>query len=192
MKRVLRFAAPLVFGFALLAGATAGTVTITPPTAWPKTDVPADPSATFGTLPNGMRYLIKHNTHPEHGVSFFLRVAAGSFDETPKEAGLSHFVEHMIFRGTTHIPDGEAFKRMEKIGVGLGTDSNAFTFPDSTVYTFDFPTTDNTTLDTAFTLTRDIVSEVLFTPSAVDSSSATALSVSMSASTSPRFTRCPS
>jgi len=169
MKLVLRFAAPLVIGFALLAGATAGTVTLTPPTAWPKTDVPADPSVTFGTLPNGMRYLIKHNTHPEHGVSFYLRVAAGSFDETTKEAGISHFVEHMIFRGTTHIPDGEVFKRLQQIGLRSGADANAFTGADATVYTFDFPANNQTTLDTALTLTRDIASEVLFDPKAVDS-----------------------
>ncbi len=147
----------------------AAEVTLAPATTWSKTDVPADPSITFGTLPNGMRYLIKHNTHPEHAVSFFLRIATGSFDEAPKQAGMSHFIEHMAFRGTTHIPDGEAFKRMEKIGAGLGTDSNAFTYPDSTIYTFDFPHNDQATLDTALTLTRDIASEITFDPKAVES-----------------------
>lgn len=169
MKRILRSAAPVLFFIGSILGATAGNVTIAPPTTWPKTDVPADPSITFGTLPNGMRYLIKPNTHPEHGVSFILRIATGSFDETAKNGGISHFIEHMSFRGTTHIPDGEAFKRLQQIGVGLGTDSNAFTMADSTVYTFDFPGNDPNTLDTALTLTRDIASEVQFDPKAVDS-----------------------
>jgi Predicted Zn-dependent peptidases len=169
MKRVLRFAAPVLIFAGSLVGAVAGSVTITTPTAWSKTDVPPDPTITFGTLPNGMRYLIKPNTHPEHGVSFFLRIATGSFNETAKTAGISHFIEHMSFRGTTHIPDGEAFKRLQQIGVGLGSDSNAFTMADSTVYTFDFPGNDAATLDTALTLTRDIASEILFDPKAVDS-----------------------
>jgi zinc protease len=169
MRRILRFTAPVLFFIGSILGAAAGSVTIAPPTSWPKTDVPTDPSITFGTLPNGMRYLIKLNTHPEHGVSFFLRIATGSFDETAKNTGISHFIEHMSFRGTTHIPDGEAFKRLAQIGVGLGTDSNAFTMADSTVYTFDFPGNDPKTLDTALTLTRDIASEVQFDPKAVDS-----------------------
>jgi zinc protease len=169
MKRVLRFAAPMLIFAGSLLGAAAGTVTITPPALWPKTDVPPDPAITFGTLPNGMRYLIKHNAHPEHGVSFFLRMATGSLNETPKNAGISHFIEHMAFRGTTHIPDGEIFKRLEKIGLGLGTDSNAFTMAGSTIYTFDFPGNEAATVDTALTLTRDIASEMLFDPKAVDS-----------------------
>jgi zinc protease len=169
MKRILHFAAPALLFAATIFGAVAGTVTITPPTSWPKTDVATDPSAVFGTLPNGMRYLIKPNTHPEHAVSFMLRIATGSFDETPKTAGVSHFIEHMIFRGTTHIPDGEAFKRLEKLGLAAGADANAFTGADATIYTFDFPGNDATTLDTALTLTRDIASEVQFDPKAVDS-----------------------
>jgi zinc protease len=169
MKRILRFAVPVLIFAGSLLGAIAGTVTITTPAVWPKTDVPPDPTITFGTLPNGMRYLIKPNTHPEHGVSFFLRIATGSFNETPKTAGISHFIEHMSFRGTAHIPDGEAFKRLQQIGVGLGSDSNAFTMADSTVYTFDFPGNDAATLDTALTLTRDIASGILFDPKAVES-----------------------
>lgn len=167
MKRILRLAAPLLF--VLSASSLATTVTLDPPTSWTKSDVPADPSVTFGTLPNGMRYLIKHNENPTHGVSVVLRIAAGSFDETPKQAGLSHFVEHMGFRGSRHIADGEAIKMLQTIGVGFGTDSNAVTGTDSTVYYFDLPGNSAQDLDTAFTLMRDIASEVTFDPKAVDS-----------------------
>lgn len=168
MNRVSRVLAPLALAVFSLVAAAAGTVTITPVTQWTKTDVPPDPSITFGTLPNGMRYLIKANAQPEQAVSVYLRVAAGSFDESPKEAGLAHFIEHMAFRGTAHIPDGELDKRLQSIGVGLGSDSNAQTQPAATIYTFDFPKNDKTTLDTAFTLTRDIADGLLFEPAAVE------------------------
>lgn len=168
-KWSMRAAAPVLVFIGTVLGSFAADVTIAPPTTWPKSDIPTDPSVTFGTLPNGMRYLIKPNTHPEHGVSVYLRIAAGSFDESPKETGISHFVEHMSFRGTTHIPDGEVIKRLQQIGVTFGTDANAFTSANATVYTFDFPGNDATTLDTALTLTRDVASEVQFDPKAVDS-----------------------
>lgn len=168
MKQVLRFAAPFMFVASTIFCASAGTVSLNPPTVWTKTDVPPDPTITFGTLPNGMRYLIKKNDHPDHAVSVYLRIAAGSFDETPKEAGLAHFIEHMGFRGTAHIPDGELDKRLGKLGLSTGSDSNAHTNADATVYTFDFPQNDKDTLDTALTLTRDIASGMLFEPKAVE------------------------
>jgi zinc protease len=169
MNKVLRLAVPLLLLTGSFTGAMAGRISIDPPTVWPHTDVPGDPAVTFGTLPNGMRYLIQRNTHPDHGVSVYLRIATGSFDEIPAQAGISHFIEHMIFRGTSHIPDGDVFKRLQALGLATGADANASTGPEATIYTFNFPNNDATTLDTAFTLTRDIASNVLFDPKAVDS-----------------------
>lgn len=168
MKRLLRLAAMTVCCAVASAYAWAAPVTITAQTQWVKTDVPPDPAVILGTLPNGMRYAIQHNAHPEHGVSFVFRVAAGSFNEAPKQAGIAHFIEHMAFRGTTHIADGDVIKKLQTVGVGFGTDSNAYTNADSTVYFFDFPNNDKTTLDTGFLLTREIASEVSFDVKAVD------------------------
>ena len=169
MKKILRIALPLLLVAGSWNGALAAKITIDPPTTWPHTDVPTDPTVTFGTLPNGMRYLIRHNAHPDHAVSMYLRIATGSFNETPANAGVSHFIEHMIFRGTAHIPDGEVFKRLQALGLATGADANAYTGADATVYTFNFPANDAKTLETAFTLTRDIASNVLFDPQAVAS-----------------------
>ncbi|GAA0544570.1 zinc protease [Rhizomicrobium palustre] len=161
-------AVALASGFLWSAG-DAAKVTLTQQTQWVKTDVPQDPSVTTGTLPNGMRYVIQHNAHPEHAVSFSLRVATGSFDENPKQAGLSHFIEHLGFRGTTHIPDGEVVKMLQSVGLVFGSDSNAYTSADATVYFFDFPKNDQKSLDTGFLLTREIVSEMRFDAKVVDS-----------------------
>ena len=50
-----------------------------PPVPWPQaaSDLPADASVRFGTLPNGMRYAIKKNTTPSGGVSLRFRIDAG-------------------------------------------------------------------------------------------------------------------
>src|SRR5689334_23905278 len=92
---------------------------------WPQasSDIPMDPAIKFGTLPNGMRYAIMKNTTPKSEVSIRLRIAAGSLYETEAQRGLAHFVEHMAFRGTTRVPDGELFKTLERLGLRAGADT---------------------------------------------------------------------
>ncbi len=99
------------------------------PAGWPQvaSDIPMDPAIKFGTLPNGMRYAIMKNATPKGEVSIRLRIAAGSLHETEAQRGLAHFVEHMAFRGTTRVPDGELFKTLERLGLRAGADTNART-----------------------------------------------------------------
>jgi zinc protease len=136
---------------------------------WAKTDLPADPTILFGTLPNGMRYAIQKNTTPARQVSFRLRIAAGSLDETDSEEGIAHFIEHMAFRGSRHFPDGDAFKTLQSLGLSVGADLNAFTYANRTVFKFDLPTNDDATLDKALLLTRDIADGLTFDPASVAS-----------------------
>ena len=51
------------------------------------------------TLSNGLRVVAEKLPH-FRSVSVGLWVKAGSMDETPEEGGLSHFIEHMLFKGT--------------------------------------------------------------------------------------------
>jgi zinc protease len=147
----------------------------TPNSGWAKTDLPADPTILFGTLPNGMRYAIQKNTTPARQVSFRLRIAAGSLDETDSEEGIAHFIEHMAFRGSQHFPDGEAFKTLESLGLSVGADLNAYTYANRTVFKFDLPANDDATLDKALLLTRDIADGLTFDPASVASERAVVL-----------------
>ena len=179
MRGRLRLTAAL-FVCAFVGGASAAfavTRPIPPSNGWPQasSDVPADPSITFGMLPNGMRYLIRRNTNPVGGVSLRFRIAVGSLQESDSEEGTAHFLEHMAFRGTKHVPDGEAIKMLESMGVSLQADMNAMTSPNSTVFMFDLPKNDDTTLDKGLLLLRDIASEQMFDPKAVDSERAVVL-----------------
>jgi len=125
-----------------------------------------DPAIRFGTLPNGMRYAIMKNTTPKGEVSIRLRIAAGSLHETEAQRGLAHFVEHMAFRGTTRVPDGELFKTLERLGLRAGADTNARTGELDTVYQFDLPNIDEQTIDTGLMMTREIASEITLNPDA--------------------------
>ncbi len=100
---------------------------------------PADPAVRFGTLPNGLRYAIMHNETPADGVAMRLRIGSGSLKERTEEQGLAHYLEHMAFRGSTHIADGEVVRMLERQGLRFGPDTNAFTAQDETVYMFTFP-----------------------------------------------------
>src|SRR5690348_3605188 len=138
--------------------------------AWPqsRSDITADPAVMFGSLPNGMRYMIMKNGTPKNEVSIRLRIGAGSLMESDAQQGLAHFLEHMAFRGSTHVPEGNVFRMLQKLGLRTGADANAQTGQTETVYQLDLPGTDDTTVDQGFMLTRDIASELSLKPDAFD------------------------
>jgi zinc protease len=136
----------------------------------------ADPSIRFGTLPNGLRYAIMHNETPAEGVAMRMRIGSGSMQERDDEQGLAHFIEHMAFRGSANIADGEVVHMLERQGLQLGPDTNAFTAQDETVYMFNFPRADPTAIDTGLKLFREIGERLTLTPAAIDAEKGVVLS----------------
>ncbi|WP_155264847.1 M16 family metallopeptidase [Sphingomonas segetis] len=134
----------------------------------PLTDVTPDSSIKYGTLPNGMKYAIMHNATPKGTASVRLRFEFGSIAETDNERGLAHFIEHMAFNGSTHVPEGDMVKILERQGLEFGPDTNAVTSFDSTTYMLDLPKADAEHIDTAMFLFREVASELKLDPAAVD------------------------
>ena len=132
------------------------------------TDVTPDPSIRYGTLPNGMKYAIKNNATPKDTASVRFQFAFGSIGENDNEQGLAHFIEHMAFNGSTHVPEGDMVKILERQGLKFGPDTNAQTGFDTTTYMLDLPSTDAEHIDTALFLFREVASELKFDPAAVD------------------------
>ena len=85
-------------------------------------------------LKNGMRIIVSED-HRFPLVSTRLRVRAGSAWETRKEAGISHFIEHMVFKGSKTSPPEGVSEAVEK----AGGDLNAYTSYDETVYENNLP-----------------------------------------------------
>ena len=102
-------------------------------------DIPRDTAWQFGVLPNGVRYAVRNNGVPPGQVSIRVRMDVGSMFETNEERGYAHLLEHLTFRGSEHIPDGEAKRIWQRFGVTFGSDSNAQTTPTQTVYQLDLP-----------------------------------------------------
>ena len=132
------------------------------------TDVTPDPAIRYGTLPNGMKYAIMRNALPKGAAAVRLRFEFGSIAEKEEERGLAHFIEHMAFNGSTHVPEGEMVKILERKGLKFGPDTNAITGFDTTTYMLDLPQADDDRVDTALMLMREVASEVKFDPAAVD------------------------
>ncbi len=80
-------------------------------------------------LGNGIRILTHQMPHV-HSVSMGVWVNAGARDETPAENGLSHLIEHMIFKGTTKRSSFQIAKEFDAIG----GHTNAFTSMENTCY----------------------------------------------------------
>ena len=85
-------------------------------------------------LSNGMKVLIQRDDRFPL-VSLRLYVHTGSVFETPNQAGISHLLEHMVFKGTEHRPKGAVAGDIEKFGGYV----NAATSYDYTVYLADMP-----------------------------------------------------
>jgi zinc protease len=102
--------------------------------------IPMDPAVTTATLPNGLKYYVRKNGRPEKRVMLQLAVKAGSVDETDKQQGLAHFLEHMGFNGSKRFKPGELIATFESTGARLGPHVNAQTGFDETIYMFQLPT----------------------------------------------------
>ena len=98
------------------------------------TPLPVDPDVVIGTLDNGLTYYLRPNDSPGKNLAVRLLVNVGSVDETDEDAGIGHFIEHMLFNGTTDYPDNSLGEALREIGVELGPDINAHVGHDETVY----------------------------------------------------------
>jgi predicted Zn-dependent peptidase/DMSO/TMAO reductase YedYZ heme-binding membrane subunit len=112
-------------------------------------------------LPNGVVLIVQEHRASDL-VALQLWVRAGGRDEAPAELGLSHYLEHMLFKGTPTRPPGAIDALLE----GLGGTSNAFTSYDYTHYDVVVPAD---SIATAAELLADIAVNAAFPPKEIES-----------------------
>jgi len=81
------------------------------------------------TLPNGLEIVAERNDNA-HSAALGFFVRTGSRDETKELWGVSHFLEHMVFKGTPMRSAADVNRELDEIGA----DANAFTNEEQTVY----------------------------------------------------------
>lgn len=139
-------------------------------TDWPheKSNLKPDPALVFGKMKNGLRYVMMVNKEPKNRVALYLNVQAGSFHETDEQRGLAHFLEHMLFNGTTHFPSGKLIEYFQSIGMNFGGDTNAHTTYNETVYNIILPGNSIEEIDKGLLVMSDYARGALIPESEVD------------------------
>ena len=118
--------------------------------------IPVDPDVRIGKLDNGLTYYIRHNAWPEQRAEFYIAQRVGSIQEDDNQRGLAHFLEHMAFNGSKHFKGNEMLRWCESVGVKFGTDLNAYTSIDQTVYNIsNVPTTREGIIDSCLLILYD-------------------------------------
>jgi zinc protease len=115
------FAAPLFIASLL-------TIALAPSGVRAQTTVTSERPAEF-TLGNGLHVVVIPD-HRTPVVTQMIWYKVGSADETPGKSGLAHFLEHLMFKGTSKHPAGEFSQTVLRIG----GNENAFTSTDYTGY----------------------------------------------------------
>lgn len=105
------------------------------------------------TLPNGLRVVGERIPH-FRSVSVGLWIGTGSQNEYPDEAGISHFIEHMVFKGTQRRTSRQIAEEMDAVGGQL----NAFTSKECTCFYAK-------TVDEHLDLAMDVVCDLVVHPS---------------------------
>ncbi len=113
----------------------------------------------FYTLPNGIRVVHIQNDSP---VAYCgMGVSIGTRNELDKESGMAHFIEHTLFKGTTHRNSWHILNRLEDVG----GDINAYTEKEET---FVYATVQAKQYERAMDLTTDLMLHPLFPQKELD------------------------
>ena len=103
-------------------------------------------------LPNGLTILTEHMDHIR-SVSMGIWVKTGSRHEDPTVNGLSHFVEHMVFKGTTHRSAEDIARQVDSIGGNM----DAFTGKETICFNIKV-------LDEHLPIAVDVLSDMVLHP----------------------------
>lgn len=132
-------------------------------------ELPKDPAVTIGKLDNGLTYYIRQNKKPEQKVELRLALKAGSIVEDDNQQGLAHMAEHMAFNGTKNFKKNDIVSFLQDIGVGFGSDLNAYTSFDETVYILPIPTDKPGNLEKGFQVLEDWAHQVTYLTDDIES-----------------------
>src|SRR5436309_232518 len=104
------------------------------------------------TLPNGIKVITEAMSHVR-SVSVGVWVGTGSRRETAEQNGISHFIEHMLFKGTTSRSAEDIARSVDSLGGNL----DAFTAKELVGY-------NTKILDEHLPIAMDILSDLVLNP----------------------------
>jgi predicted Zn-dependent peptidase len=126
--------------------------TIDPPIAVPPIPVTPERDIRTTTLSNGIKVITETMPHVR-SVSVGVWVGSGSRRETPQQNGVSHFIEHMLFKGTASRSAEDIARSVDSIGGNL----DAFTAKEMTCF-------NTKVLDEHLPIAMDVLSDLVLNP----------------------------
>jgi predicted Zn-dependent peptidase len=126
----------------------------------PGVGVPAPGGVSRSELPGGLRVLTEA-VPGVRSVSLGIWIAVGSRDEAPAQAGAAHYLEHLLFKGTSTRTASSIAEDFDAVGGDL----NAFTAKEHTCYYAQVLDTD---LPLAVQVLADVVTDALLAPADVE------------------------
>ncbi len=138
------------------------------PIALEKNSIFHHPKVVYGTLFNGLQYVLLENNRPEKRVNLHLNIFAGSLHETEQEKGIAHYLEHMLFNGSDHYQPGELIEYFKSIGMDFGADANARTSYYNTIYDLSLPEGSSEQIDKALEIIEDYAKGALLLEDEID------------------------
>ncbi len=129
-------------------------------TSAPGEAVEIAPGVQKTVLENGLTIIVKES-HRAPVVAVQVWVKAGGIYEKDKEAGISHFIEHLLFKGSKDRPPGALAEEIESAGGAI----NAYTSYDYTVYHLTVPAE---SLNEALAALADALFNPAFAPEEID------------------------
>jgi zinc protease len=125
--------------------------------AWKDADpLPTDPRLVMGEFANGMRYVVMSHPVPPGRAAVWLHVSSGSLNETERQRGIAHFLEHMAFNGSANFPPGSVIDFFQGLGLTFGRHQNASTSFDRTNYRLEMPDNKSETVEKALMFLSDV------------------------------------
>ena len=109
-----------------------------------------------GVLPNGVSYRVLRHDVPPAEATVWLRVDAGTLNESDDGRGAATFVEHMAWSGSENFPQESVTDYLSQINLPKYPPANSLTGYEQTVYTFPIPTADLDAIGDALTLLSEI------------------------------------
>jgi zinc protease len=130
--------------------------------------LPSDDRLVTGELDNGMKYIILKHSNPPGRATMWIHVSSGSLNETDKQRGIAHYLEHMAFNGSANFPPGTVTDFFQSMGLTFGQHQNAFTSFDQTTYQLAFPDVQPETLERGMKFFGDVATRLSLLPTEID------------------------
>lgn len=133
------------------------------------TPLPTDPTLVTGELPSGVKYIIRRHSNPKDMAAVWMHVGTGSLNETDKQRGIAHYLEHMAFNGSENFPPGTVIKFFEELGLVFGRHQNAFTSFDQTSFQLYVRDNKPETMAKALMFMSDVAFRLTLAPAEIES-----------------------